>query len=206
MDARLCRLGGVLALCTAANPVRSLPALGPACSISLAGGGISVCSVFVSDAARPAVGWWTATMMRSSGCHELGHSCRRHGAPAIRGCSYVELGESGRRVAAGGPSHRDEVSCSSLGHGVEHFQLAPDESLVAVVDYTGDGLSLVSLEPPHQCDGSRGLPPRTTSSSRPMAAALYQQSRQRPGERRRSGGAACPGASHAVRGGDQVSP
>lgn len=44
-----------------------------------------------------------------------------------------------------------------LGHSVEHFQLAPDERLVAVVDHAGGGLSLVSLEPPHHVRRVEGL-------------------------------------------------
>jgi DNA-binding beta-propeller fold protein YncE len=44
-----------------------------------------------------------------------------------------------------------------LGHGIEHFQLAPGESLVAVVDHTGDGLSLVALEPPYPVRRVEGL-------------------------------------------------
>ena len=35
-----------------------------------------------------------------------------------------------------------------VGHDVWHFRLAPDESMIAVVDYEGGGVSLVDLEPP----------------------------------------------------------
>jgi DNA-binding beta-propeller fold protein YncE len=50
-----------------------------------------------------------------------------------------------------------EMTRLPLGHSVEHFQLAGDESLVAVVDHEGDGLSLVSLEPPHHVRRVEGL-------------------------------------------------
>jgi hypothetical protein len=50
-----------------------------------------------------------------------------------------------------------EATRLPLGHGVEHFQLAGDESVVAVVDHEGDGLSLVSLEPPYPVRRVEGL-------------------------------------------------
>jgi DNA-binding beta-propeller fold protein YncE len=50
-----------------------------------------------------------------------------------------------------------EATRLPLGHSVEHFQLAGDESLVAVVDYEGDGLSLVSLERPYHVRRVEGL-------------------------------------------------
>ena len=50
-----------------------------------------------------------------------------------------------------------EATRLPLGHSVEHFQLAGDESLVAVVDHEGDGLSLVSLERPYPVRRVEGL-------------------------------------------------
>lgn len=51
----------------------------------------------------------------------------------------------------------DEPTRIALGHSVEHFQLAGDESVVAVVDHEGDGLSLVSLKSPYHVQRVEGL-------------------------------------------------
>lgn len=53
--------------------------------------------------------------------------------------------------------HAAAVTRIPLGHNVEHFQLARDESLVAVVDHVGGGLSLVALEPPYPVRRVEGL-------------------------------------------------
>ena len=112
--------------------------------------------VFVSDAARPAV-----AVVDSYNDALLGHIEPGHVADVMaiaRGPGLL-LTASWEEPALHlvDPNRGAKVSRLPLGHSVEHFQLATDESLVAVVDYAGDGLSLVSLEPPHHVRRVEGL-------------------------------------------------
>lgn len=144
-------LGLALALAVAFAPgdgrAQALGALEPAALDRL---------VFVNDAQRPSV-----AVVDSRDDVLLGHIALDHVADVMaiardRALLVTASWEEAAihlvdLVEATPPKH------VPLGHSVEHFQLARDESLAAVVDHAGGGLSLVSLDPPHRVRRVEGL-------------------------------------------------
>ena len=148
-------VGGILALAplatrsTAAGMGRAVPLVSQEAGLDRL--------VFVSDAERP-----TVAVVDSRDDALLGHIEPGHVADVMAiahepGLLLTASWEEPALHLVDVTTRDAKVSRLPLGHSIEHFQLAPDESLVAVVDHAGGGLSLVSLEPPHHVRRVEGL-------------------------------------------------